>query len=225
MRIFLVGNGPSLRHTPINDLDGEDLFVTNRYGLIANRFGFTVSPRFYAKLDHNTFDMSHVEDIAWASENCEHLYLWDRFRTGYPQGHPNYEDMPLGVGDIDNAIWLQHCQHGQYSWDNVKAAKSWHLPEICTAYGSMSIMLQVSVLLGYDEIYLLGCDLGYGQGAHYPISDYSIDPRDKNCANDVMLAIHEMAKRSSPVPIYNATIGGDLDVYPRVDLREVINGR
>jgi len=38
-----------------------------------------------------------------------------------------------------------------------------------------------------------------------------------------MVQVHTVAKRSSPVPIYNATIGGNLEVYPRVNMLDVLN--
>ena len=41
-----------------------------------------------------------------------------------------------------------------------------------------------------------------------------------------MIHMHGIAKRESEalgVKIYNATVGGILEVYPRVDLREVLN--
>jgi hypothetical protein len=34
--------------------------------------------------------------------------------------------------------------------------------------------------------------------------------------------VHTVARRSSPAPIYNATIGGMLEVHPRVDFFEVL---
>jgi hypothetical protein len=42
--------------------------------------------------------------------------------------------------------------------------------------------------------------------------------------NENMNQAHMVARRSSPVPIYNATLGGKLEVHPRVDFFEVLNG-
>ncbi len=47
---------------------------------------------------------------------------------------------------------------------NHKSMQEWHLPTLCTGLTGMSTMIQLAVVLGYDEIYLLGCDLGYGRG-------------------------------------------------------------
>jgi hypothetical protein len=45
--------------------------------------------------------------------------------------------------------------------------------------------------------------------------------RPARYANTDTLMGHIIAKRSSPVPIYNATKGGSLEVYERVSFDEV----
>ena len=224
-RIFLIGSGPSLKVTPIDDLIGEDVMVMNKFGRMAGYHDWKLKPRYYFKIDHNTFDKTHIEEISWALENCEKLFLWEQFRTGYPKGHGNYDDMPDGVGDHEKITWLQKCEHTGYQWNNVKAVKEWHLPSLCTAFGGMSTMMQLGVKLGYDEIYLLGCDLGYTPHVdlNHAIPEYTKDKSDKSVMdNGNMMTLHKMAKRSCPVPIYNATIGGELEVYKRVDLKEIL---
>lgn len=226
-RIWLVGSGPSLRNTPIDALKGEDVMVMNKANRIWKELGFTLKPKYYFKIDYNSYDkLSWREEIAWARHNCEKLFLWEQFMTGYKVGHSNYEDMPNGVGDIPNVQWIKKCEHTAYQWDNWKAVKTWHLPKLCTAFGGMSTMMQIAAM-EYDEIYLLGCDLGYtaDRTLNHAIKDYTVDESDKvKMDNGNMLTLHEMARRSSPVPIYNATIGGQLEVYPRVDIRKVLNG-
>jgi len=220
-KIYLVGSGPSLKETPIDDLDG-DIFTMNKWGRIASQLGFTKKPKYYLKIDHNTVDMCHKEEIQWAVENCEHLFLWEQFKTGYPKGHPNFDTMPDGVGELANTTWLKKCKHTPYQWDNtIKAVQSWHLPELCTAFGGMSTMIQIASTLGYDEIHLLGCDLGYTNDVNknHAIPAYTKDKRDKSEMDDGnMTTLHKMAKRCCPIPIFNATIGGKLEVYPRVSL-------
>jgi hypothetical protein len=227
-RIFLVGSGPSLRQTPINALHGEDVMVMNKWNRISKELGFTIKPKHYFKIDYNSYDhLSWKEEIAWAKNNCEKLFLWEQFKTGYPEGHPNHESMPSGVGDLPNVQWLKRCKHTPYQWDNWKAVSSWHLPELCTAFGGMSTMIQLASM-EYDEIYLLGCDLGYttDRTKNHAIPDYTIDNSDKvKMDNGNMTALHNMAKRCSPVPVYNATLGGFLEVYPRVDIFDVLKGK
>jgi len=82
--------------------------------------------------------------------------------------------------------------------------------------------IQLAVQEGATEIFLLGCDLGHtaGAGNHFtpqyaasrPITEHKA--RWRNLANKMG---HEFAKANSPVPIYNATLGGSLETYERVD--------
>lgn len=228
-RIFLVGSGPSLARTPMDALIGEDVMVMNKFGRMAAHHDWKLKPKYYFKIDHNTVDKTHIEEIMWGVKNCQKLFLWEQFRTGYKVGHSNFEDMPEGVGNLTgvNVQWLKKCKHTPYQWNNWKAVQSWHLPELCTAFGGMSTMIQIASL-EYDEIYLLGCDLGYTPDVNknHAVPNYTSDTRDKTeMDNGNMTALHNMAKRCSPVPIYNATVGGYLETYPRVNIFELLKGK
>lgn len=224
-RIWLIGSGRSLAKTPMDELIGEDVMVMNKYGFISDRYGWKLIPKYYFKIDINTVDMTYPQEIRWAVERGCHLFLWDQLRTGYPPGSSVHHILPVAMGDLPNTTWIKKCEHTPYQYDNYKAVQSWHLPELCTAYGGMSTMIQLGVLLGYDEIYLLGCDLGYtpDHTGNHAIPDYTKDSRDKSqMDNGNMLALHRMAARCSPIPIYNATYGGYLEVYPRADMLAVL---
>ena len=150
------------------------------------------------------------------------------FKAGYPEGHPNFETLSEGVGDIPNTTWIPKCplKCRQYNWDNHCATIEWHLPVLCTAFGGMSTMIQIaSTVLNYDEIYLVGCDLGYTphQELNHAIPVYTTDKRDKSEQdNGNMRHLHEMAKKCCPKPIYNSTVGGELETYPRKDIWELL---
>lgn len=85
-------------------------------------------------------------------------------------------------------------------------------------------MMQLAVKMGYDEIYLVGFDLFTSKHDHfsesYPEINYLWEERNK-----IELHIHNVARRSSPVPIFNATVGGNLEIHPRVDIYEVLKGK
>lgn len=90
---------------------------------------------------------------------------------------------------------LPKCKHHYYASDNyMKRADSWHFPEICTS-NAIGVLLQLAVQDGATEIYLVG---------------------------DIEEHAYRVAKRSCPIPIYNATIGGSLEVHKRVDFYEIL---
>ena len=116
---------------------------------------------------------------------------------------------------------------------------SWHLPTYCNYGGSIGVGLQAAVLAGAEEIYLVGCDLYEYRGPqdvdinHFD-DDYCpykvrkstgeeiIGPAEWARTNERLIAGHEIARDTSGVKIYNATVGGKLEVYPRVDIFEIL---
>lgn len=158
-------------------------------------------PTYYFCMDVNPND-SHKWDAIRNNLGCKKLFLWDGFKHKF---------------NGENIEWLPRCKkHHPFPVESRNALQEWHLPTICTAHGSMSPMMQLAVAMGYDEIYLVGVDLFAAKKDHF-------DPRyPAYCKweerNKIETHIHTVAKRSSPVPIYNATIGGRLEIYPRVDI-------
>lgn len=113
---------------------------------------------------------------------------------------------------------LNTCTHHTIDFDSEYCPHLWHLPRLCTFGSSVNVGIQIAVSLGYDEIYLVGCDLGYkdNEPSHFDPAYEHGKERPARLANLNTLTAHMIAKRSSTVPIFNATIGGDLEVYPRV---------
>jgi len=149
-------------------------------------------------------------------------YLWETFKDGYPEGHPNYLDIPDGVGEYPNAIWTPDCEHKFYRPWNTRGSTGWHLPEICNGFCSVAIGMQIAVLRGATEIYLVGCDLGFTKPPHHFVDNY-IPGGDYNANTDKLVRMsHEVAERDCPIPIYNATIGGELEVHKRVNLEDIL---
>ena len=211
--------------TPLDLLIGEDCMACNIIHLI---FPYTKwRPTHYTKYDHNPYYINEWKDHIRPHIGKAKLFLWEAFQEGFPHGHPNYNTLRDGLGDIPNTTWFPRCTKHAYSPDNVKAVKKWHLPEICTCWDSASVMIQWMVLEGYDVIYLLGMDLGFvkDKTKNNFVPEYlSKDPQDKHeLDNKCALASHVLAENSSPIPIYNATLGGELEVYPRVRLEDALN--
>jgi hypothetical protein len=99
--------------------------------------------------------------------------------------------------------------------------------------------MQAAVLAGADEIYLVGCDLYKYRGPkdndinhfHPEYCPYKIrkrtgeemiGPKEWDNLNRRLILGHEIARDTAGIPIYNATVGGNLEVYPRVDIFECL---
>jgi hypothetical protein len=76
-----------------------------------------------------------------------------------------------------------------------------------------------------DTVYLVGTDLGYREGRVNHFDDNYTkgagELREIRYTELDILAAHMVAARSYPGRIFNATIGGSLEVYPRVELESL----
>ena len=199
MRHWIIGNGPSLRDTPLDLLKDEVTWGMNAIHLA----GF--KPNNYICVDVNAKDPEWQNTII-RHLDCDKVFLSNDFSN-------------LFSGDI---TWINKCpKHHYYAADNhMKRAEHWHLPDLCTAFGTMNVALQLATLNGADEIALVGCDLFTGSDDHvtekYP--NY-VSYRTRNMIEN---QIHKVARRSCPVRIVNATIGGNLEVHHRVNFYEYL---
>jgi hypothetical protein len=132
---------------------------------------------------------------------------------------------------------MPRCEHigGEY------IPETWHLPGLCEYGGSISWALQLAALRGFNPIYLLGCDLYEYRGPSEPdinhfhpdycpykvrksTGEEMIGPAEWERLNQRLILSHEIARRSAHemgIEIYNATVGGRLEVYQRVSLAEI----
>ena len=153
-------------------------------------------------------------------KNC-HTWMnpWFRLRLpeNPPDGYSRWADYkPFMV------TWIGACTHYLDHYDQDTCPITWHLPNYCSFGSSVNVAIQIAVERGFGPIYLVGCDLGYkdGEPSHYTPDyekGYEKMLRPARYANMDTLMAHIIAKRSSPVPIYNATKGGVLEVYERVN--------
>lgn len=122
-----------------------------------------------------------------------------------------------------NVNVINSCAHYTVNFDSEYCPHLWHLPRLCTFGSSVNIAVQIAIQSGYSPIYLVGCDLGYrdNQPSHFDSHYEHGKEQPARLANLNTLTAHMIAKRSSPVPIYNATIGGELEVYERVKYEDL----
>jgi hypothetical protein len=235
-RIFLIGNGPSLNQTPLDLLIGEDTFALNRIHLIYPRTKWR--PTYFWYVDHQSGDRNWRAPIDINRDIAKHMWLLSDYKEGKPSGMGNaVEDFIVenAVGDIPNTTWIPRCRkHTYYGVGMKQSLKEWHLPEVCTAYNSMSGMTQVAYMLGYEEIYYVGCDLGYQFDfrKNYFDPDYAFVPPNEMiqayCMQSDQLhatVAHRLNKQECykrNIKTVNATVGGELEIYPRVRLEDVL---
>jgi len=223
MRAFVVGNGPSLLPSDLDKLGGDVSFAVNRISKIYPLTAWRPSHYIIAEQAYNPPTEQWADDLIYHLEkpditvwcNVWHLKWLERDRKYTPQNK-------------DKLHTLTSCAHYNAHFDAEDCPHLWHLPRYCTFGSTLNVALQIAVVLGYDPIYLIGCDLGYKDGAvnHFTESytaGFENVLRPARYANVDTMAAHMIAARSSAAKIYNATRGGHLEVYPRVDLDAVLH--
>ncbi len=226
-RAWIVGNGPSLRQTPLELLNGERTFGLNR---IHKAYRWTDwRPTYYVKVEFH-------DDEPWRSVK-PHLEN--------PAIHCFINAPSAGLCEAvtsprfpSNASYLMmSCHHSASNAYNGNPPEKWHLPEICEFGGVTNVALQIAVMMaeaeGWTEIVLVGMDLGWvpfnediePDPNHFDGSYGEWDMFDLAEKDDTHIMYHEIAKREAAkkgISIYNATIGGALEVYERVDMLEIL---
>lgn len=223
-RAWLIGSGSSLNQTPLHLLKNEVTYTMNRSHIWYPQHDFR--PTFWLMVDCNSQNPRGYWRECIEAHRDTPKYLWTGFRDGYPVGSvfANLVREDEAIGEVPNTTWIDRCKHHYYHAPNSKSAHEWHFPELCTGLSGMSTLIQAAVQNGASEIYLLGCDqYGSDYTKNHFTPMYTEDLRDRSEGDNAnMNQLHEMAKRCSPVPIYNCTVGGHLEVHPRRSMEAVL---
>lgn len=213
-RIFLVGNGESLKVTNLDLLRGHDSMAVNKIHLIYPRTLWR--PTHYVKVDYSAFDGDDwKQEILPHVNNGEQCLLWDAFRAGVSREDGNYEFIHDGIGEFDNVRYIPRCEH------HYLRQGTWH--ETCTGLNSILTMCLWAVELGYQEIILVGCDGKFTtpDKDHFIEGYYKTWDSDYTQRNNINIRMaHDVISQNCPIPIYDATAGGYLDMYPKVRLED-----
>lgn len=214
-RIFLVGNGASLKKTNLDSLIGKPSMGVNKIHKI---YGKTLwRPSHYVKVDYSPFD-----DEPWQNEVLPHVerreqcLLWHAFHGGITSVSEQYE-IKGGIGDLPNVLYVPHCKHSD------EGTGEWH--DHCTGLNSILTMANWAVLLGFTEIVLVGCDGKYSDPRkdHFIPGYYKkVDAGYVERNNRMTQKAHDLLAAKCPIPILDATIGGSLTQHRKVVLEELV---
>lgn len=210
---FIVGNGPSLR---IEDLEKIQRKKINSFGmnLIYKIYNDTLwRPTYYVFSEYNVIRQYYDEIKCLRQDNLfmKNFYYMDETPI-LPSVHyyPGY---------------AERCYLGQqrFSDDIAKV--------VYAGYSVMYDTLQIAIYMGYKEIYLIGADFSYledpaSKGNHV-YDDKAVDKRVIAGKPHIYISLEAMRKaeeyaREHDIEIYNATRGGKLEVFRRVDLDTLI---
>lgn len=219
-RIFVIGNGPSLKRTDLSLLKDE---ITIGFNGIFLHDSFT--PTIYM-----------VEDHLVAEDRKSEIHAYDCFVKVFP----SY--LGYCIEPQENTLFLNHRPRISFPVDTDFSADAGN---ITYTGGTVTYTgLQLAASLGFKEIILIGVDASYqvhdversdsyGTGVLTSKSDDAnhFDPRyfgkgyrwhDPN-VNTMLQAYRKVHNygRANGVSVVNATLGGQLEVFPRVDFHDL----
>jgi hypothetical protein len=215
-RAFILGNGPSLKQTNLDLLVGEMSFGVNR---IANIYPFTKwRPTHYIRAEEAS---TLYDPTIYASDMEIHRDLGCEIWA-----NEMFIREADGIRNSGQYRQIRGCAHYAMHFDHPDCPPSLHPPRLCTFGSSVNVAVQIALsILNIDTVYLVGCDMGYrdGQVNHFD-PEYTKgvgELRDARYTELDILQAHMIAARSFPGRIFNATVGGNLEVYPRVRLEDI----
>lgn len=230
-RCFIIGNGPSLKAEDLDKIQGEYSFAANRIYKIFSKTDWR--PTFYCVQDENVLLEMDKNDMINTANAGDAAFL--RMHS-YSKMHGRSEE-------IKNLIFVPIWYFPKRSWRSPfsKAAEKYIFDGWTVTYMSM----QLAAFMGFSEIYLLGVDnnMPYhlNRDGEIIVNDLSVashfyDGVENNIGEDgykrrtsnyefvtnSYQSAEEYSRKHGIFRIYNATRGGILEVFERVNFDEVV---
>ncbi|MCH4191449.1 MAG: DUF115 domain-containing protein [Butyrivibrio sp.] len=215
-RCFIVATGPSLK---ISDLDAININHEISFGMNRSYLAFEKTewrPDFYVVTDGEVMEQNAKEliklDVRYKLFSDESPLFWSENR---------------GLIEEQNNIYKYHVIRDETVWeepeisDNIENGIYWG--------GSVVYdCLQMAFSLGFREIYLIGTDCNIEGSArndsnHFIKGYYGTNIKNHSDFTHLFAAYRRAHKYAEEhgIKIYNATRGGMLEEFPRVDFDEV----
>lgn len=208
---FIVATGPSLR---IEDLEMiQKKYTTFSMNSIYGIYDQTDwRPDYYAIVDAIGIDMKKEELL---KIECGHGFIAD-------------SSIEFDYSKMPSNMHLFHAISGKYFYDAIPFS------EECSKYmysiGTITyICMQLAIYMGFKNIYLIGVDFNYKPtGGNYVTSkdEVILNGDFIQTSNYYVKRAYEKAllvAQNKGVQIMNATRGGNLEVFKRVNLDELLN--
>jgi len=207
-RCFVMGCGESLEITPLHLLEGEISFALNR---IANIYPIT------------TWRPTYYFNIGTGPDTRPDAYM--KAMASIDLGIPSFVRSFSALPDRTNV--MRFNRDSKIYWD----FSNWSLDcsEVIFLWRtSIYGLMQLVMYMGFKKVYLLGCDIGYAPNEeNHFYNEPDIDWTQERCdyENWCHIEAHRKIKfacDAQDVEVYNATIGGELEVYERVNIYDLL---
>lgn len=206
-RCFIVGTGPSLQMKDLDRLDFQNEICISMNGI------FKAFP--YTKWRPSYYCISDMSGVRLWQENILNMKFCEKFVMDGAWNEHLFE------GKRDFHKWHMYLQY----YEHREPEFSIDLPRgfYCGKTITFDCCIPLAMYMGFKEIVLVGIDCTQynSQEQQHFVSDYSEEKSNdaRLCVEDNILA-YKSAKKYADlhgIKIYNATRGGKLDVFERID--------
>ncbi|MCB9223351.1 MAG: 6-hydroxymethylpterin diphosphokinase MptE-like protein [Crocinitomicaceae bacterium] len=221
-RCFIVGNGPSLNLLDLSKLKEEYSFAVN--GIFYKTWEMGYKPTFYVVEDRHVM-ADNIDEIN--KYDCDYKF----FPSAYKKQITNFKNVYLF--NMDVGFYVEGSKHFEKSRFSKDASEV-----IFCGQSVTFINLQLAYYLGFSEVYLIGMDFNYTipdsvkkiKGAVIESTEDDVnhfhpdyfgkgkkwhDPKLHNVLQSYKL--HKKMFEEDGRKIFNATAGGKLEEFDRVD--------
>jgi len=211
-RCFIIGTGPSLRSTNLTLLNDEITFGVN--GLFVGLEYFGIKPRYWGFSDPRTIE-SYYKQVFLLDTT---IFLAVGAREWYLNNISQFEEFnndPIVLMAIPSPVLVP------FSTDLTQGVT-------CGRTVVYDVCLQVVYYMGFNRVYLVGCDCDYSDFCDTHFYRNPFEDRLAEVAESLQpkrLFAYQNAKEvfeSDGREIINCTVGGKLEVFKRETLEEVV---
>lgn len=210
-RCFIIATGPSLTSEDILKLKNEYTFSMNSICLKYDELGWR--PTFYGIQDYKVF---HKLKSVMSYPDIKYIFVDGFYSNEKDVEKDNWVYFPRNAYYNGFNAYFKHEYNAKFSGDAASV--------VYEGFTITCSLIQIAVYLGFDKIYLLGCDCNYATPGDHFVDHGVVDPTYKESKNR-MIAGYSAAKKyadSNGIKIYNATRGGMLEVFERVNLDDIV---
>lgn len=208
-RCYICALGPSLKEVDFNALDGDSIVVNRFYkhGLSLESF----VPTYYLMIDAQFASDANKKDFydaLKAYENKKTRFILNSKLASVKEIH-----------ELKNNISYVSCCKGLFN-----SSRTYELGKVMPAFGNVACTaVAIAISLGYDEIYLLGCDFNsfasrkavhcYAEANEERQISLSYELYCYSLVAEMHEQLYAFAQKKG-VKIINTTKGSLIDAYP-----------
>ncbi|GGI16646.1 6-hydroxymethylpterin diphosphokinase MptE-like protein [Gottfriedia solisilvae] len=207
-RCFIVATGPSLTIDDLEKLKNETTISMNSICLSFDETDWR--PTYYGIQDVKVFNL--------LENSIEKYDLKNKFISDSISKEKNILDGYF-------VFPLNYLNHNTFHKNYRTKFSNDSYSVVYDGYSITYSMIQLAVYMGFSEIYLVGVDCNYSINSAQHFKDYGLIEQSSEAVKRMISAFKEAKKFSerSQIKIYNATRGGMLEVFERVNLDEVLS--